>query len=92
MQEDLRKAAIVPGAIDVNIMAKIDREVHAKDGTKLPVEYAEGMAAFRGFALSALDSAIVISAGYNPRIYSYIATFPDFFPDAERCDQEEGDP
>jgi hypothetical protein len=81
MQEDLR-AAIVAGAIDVNIMAKIDREVHAKDGTKLPVEYAEGMAAFRGFALSALDSAIVISAGYNPRIYSYIATFPDFFPDA----------
>jgi hypothetical protein len=30
-----------------------------------------------------LDSSIVISAGYNPRIYSYIATFPDFFPDAE---------
>ncbi len=82
MQEELR-AAIVPGAIDVNIMAKIDREVQAKDGTKLPVEYAEGMAAFRGFALSALDSSIVISAGYNPRIYSYIATFPDFFPDAE---------
>ena len=81
-QEELR-AAIVPGAIDVNIMAKIDREVHAKDGTKLPVEYAEGMAALRGFALSALDSSIVISAGYNPRIYSYIATFPDFFPDAE---------
>ncbi len=81
-QEELR-AAIIPGAIDVNIMAKIDREIHAKDGTKLPVEYAEGMAAFRGFALSALSSSIVISAGYNPRIYSYIATFPDFFPDAE---------
>lgn len=80
-KEELR-AAIVPGAIDVNIMAKIDREVHAKDGTKLPVEYAEGMAAFRGFAMSTLDSSIVISAGYNPRIYSYIASFPDFFPDA----------
>ncbi|MGB3526898.1 MAG: hypothetical protein WBB32_13135 [Flavobacteriales bacterium] len=82
MQEELRQA-IVPGAIDVNIMAKIDREVHAKDGTKLPVEYAEGMAAFRGFALSSLHSSIVISAGYNPRIYSYIATFPDFYPDAD---------
>ncbi len=82
MQEELREA-IVPGAIDVNIMAKIDRTVHAKDGTALPVEYAEGMAAFRGFALSALDSSIVISAGYNPRIYNYIATFPDFFPDAD---------
>jgi hypothetical protein len=82
MQEELR-AAIVPGAIDVNIMAKIDRTVHARDGTPLPVEYAEGMAAFRGFALSSLDSSIVISAGYNPRIFSYIATFPDFFPDAQ---------
>lgn len=81
-QKELR-AAIMPGAIDVNIMAKIDREVYAKDGSKLPVEYAEGMAAFRGFALSSLNSSIVISAGYNPRIYSYIASFPDFFPDAE---------
>jgi len=77
------RAAIVPGAIDVNIMAKIDRTVHAKDGTELPVEYAEGMAAFRGFANSSLASSIVISAGYNPRIYSYIPTFPDFLPDAQ---------
>ncbi len=81
MQDELRNS-IVPGAIDVNIMAKIDRTVHAKDGTALPVEYAEGMAAFRGFALSSLRSSIVLSAGYNPRIYGYIATFPDFFPDA----------
>ncbi|HRO40532.1 MAG TPA: hypothetical protein PLV70_04310 [Flavobacteriales bacterium] len=80
-------ASITPGAIDVNIMAKIDRTTYAKDGvTPLPAEYAEGMAAFRGFALSNLHSSIVLSAGYNPRIYSYIATFPDFFPDAEgRC-------
>lgn len=75
-------AAMVVGAIDVNIMAKIDRTVHDKDGTALPAEYAEGMAAFRGFARSGLDSSIVLSAGYNPRIYSYIPTFPDFFPDA----------
>lgn len=78
------RAAITPGAIDVNIMAKIDRTVYAGDGvTPLPPEYAEGMAAFRGFALSNLESSIVLSAGYNPRIYSYIATFPDFFPDPQ---------
>ena len=77
------RAAITPGSIDVNIMAKIDRTVYAKDGTAFPVEYAEGMAAFRGFALSSLSSSIVISAGYNPRIFSYIPTFSDFFPDAE---------
>lgn len=81
LQEELR-AALVTGSIDVNIMAKIDRTVHAKDGTALPAEYAEGMAALRGFALSQLDAGIVLSAGYNPRIYAYIATFPDFFPDA----------
>jgi hypothetical protein len=81
-EAELRKA-IRPGSIDVNIMAKIDRTVHAKDGTPLPAEYAEGMAAFRGFALSQLDSSIVMSAGYNPRIYAYIASFPDFFPGAD---------
>lgn len=82
MEQQLR-ASMVAGAINVNIMAKIDRTVHAKDGTPLPVDYAEGMAAFRGFALSDLESSIVLSAGYNPRIYAYIATFPDFFPNAE---------
>lgn len=71
------------GAIDVNIMAKIDRVVHDKKGNALPQEYAEGMAAFRGYALSELDSTIVLSAGYNPRIYAYISSFPDFFPDAQ---------
>ncbi len=82
MQDELREA-IVPGTIDVNIMAKIDRTVYAKDGTPLPVEYAEGMAVIRGYALSTLRSSIVISAGYNPRLYSYLATFPDFLPDAD---------
>lgn len=75
------RASLGVGSIDVNIMAKIDRVVHDKMGHALPQEYAEGMAAFRGFALSELDSTIVLSAGYNPRIYAYLATFPDFFPD-----------
>lgn len=83
MLERKLRTAIVPGAIDVNIMAKIDRTVHAKDGTPLPVEYAEGMAVLRGFALSALDSSIIISAGYNPRIYNYLTAFSDFMPDPE---------
>lgn len=82
MEAALRGSMSV-GAIDVNIMAKIDRTVYDKQGNPLPAEYAEGMAAFRGFALSRLESSIVLSAGYNPRIYAYIATFPDFFPDAE---------
>ena len=78
-EDDLR-TAMVPGAIDVNIMAKIDRTTYAKNGDPLPAEYAEGMAALRGFAKSSLRSSIVLSAGYNPRIYAYLEQFPDFFP------------
>ncbi|MCO6481831.1 MAG: hypothetical protein J5I62_03450 [Flavobacteriales bacterium] len=80
--ESALRGSMAVGSIDVNIMAKIDRTVYDKHGHPLPVEYAEGMAALRGYALSDLDSTIVLSAGYNPRIYAYMATFPDFFPDA----------
>jgi hypothetical protein len=80
--EDVLRKAIVPGAIDVNIMAKVDRTNHDSNGMPLPAEYADGMAALRGFARSTLCSSIVLSAGYNPRIYAYLEEFPDFFPDA----------
>jgi hypothetical protein len=41
------------------------------------------MAAFRGFANSSVCSSVVLSAGYNPRLYAYIAQFDDFLPDAQ---------
>lgn len=72
---------IVPGAIDVNIMAKIDPANYDADGTPLPAVYCDAMAAFRGFANSTLSSSVVLSAGYNPRLYGYIAEFADFLPD-----------
>ena len=73
--------AMVPGAIDVNIMATIDPVNHDRDGNPLPVEYCDAMASFRGFANSTLRSSLVLSAGYNPRLYAYIPEFPDFLPD-----------
>jgi hypothetical protein len=79
MQEDLRKQA-VPGSIDVNIMTKLDRDVYW-DGKKLPAEFSDAMAALRGFANSTLNSSVVFSAGINQRLYTYAATFDDFFPD-----------
>ena len=79
MQEDLRQRA-VPGSIDVNIMTKLDRDVYW-DGKKLPAEFADAMAALRGFANSTLNSSVVFSAGINQRLYTYAATFDDFFPD-----------
>jgi len=79
MQEHLRQLA-VPGDIDVNIMSKLDRDVY-RNGEKLPQEFSEAMAALRGYARSSLRSSVVFSAGMNPRLFSYVARFDDFFPD-----------
>jgi len=68
------------GAIDVNIMTKLDK-VNQKDGCDLPIEYNDAHAAVRGFANSKLSSALVLSAGMSPRLYSYLENFADFFPD-----------
>jgi len=80
LQALLRPLA-VPGSIDVNIMTKLDRDAY-RHGQKMPPEYADAMAALRGFARSVLSSAIIFSAGINQRLYRYAATFDDFFADA----------
>ena len=74
--------SFAPGAIDVNIMTKVDRENHDKNGL-LPAEFNDAHTALRGFANSKLQSSIVFSAGMNPRLYSYLESFKCFFPDIE---------
>jgi len=74
------KDNLTKGSIDVNIMTKLDND-NFKDGEKLPNEYNDAHAALRGFANSDLESSLVLSAGMNPRLYSYIEQFDDFFPD-----------
>jgi hypothetical protein len=71
-----------PGSIDVNIMTKLDKDNY-KGSEKLPVEYNDAHAALRGFANSKLNSAIVLSAGMNPRLFGYFEKFDDFYPDVE---------
>ncbi|WP_029489575.1 hypothetical protein [Aquimarina agarivorans] len=68
------------GSIDVNIMTKVDKE-NFKDNEKLASIYKDAHAALRGFAQSNLNSSVVLSAGLNPRLYSYIQEFDNFFPD-----------
>ncbi len=68
------------GSIDVNIMTKVDKVNYSK-GEKLPSEYNDAHAALRGFAESDLLSSVILSAGMNPRLYSYIEQFEDFYPD-----------
>jgi hypothetical protein len=78
-QDALRKQ-IRAGSIDVNIMTKIDRRTHA-DGSERPSEDSDALSALRGFAKSEGRGAMVFSAGLNPRLYGYCASFDEFFPD-----------
>jgi hypothetical protein len=71
-----------PGDIDVNIMTKVDKENH-HNHKPLPVEYNDAHASLRGFANSNLNTSVVLSAGMNPRLYSYFENFADFFPDEQ---------
>ncbi len=72
---------LVAGEIDVNIMSKLDRDRY-ENGEKLAPVYSDALSALRGFAQSDLSSSIVLSAGMNPRLYSYLEEFEDFYPDA----------
>lgn len=71
------------GSIDVNIMSKVDKVNYAANGESLGDQGTDALAALRGFANSELNSSIVMSAGMNPRLYSYLESFDDFFPDQE---------
>ncbi len=70
------------GDIDVNIMTKLDGP-NFSGKTQLPVEQNNAHASLRGFANSNLNSSVVFSAGMNPRLFSYLETFEDFYPDIE---------
>lgn len=78
IQKELRDR-IVPGEIDVNIMTKVDKVNFNKKHEILPVEFNDAHAALRGYALSDLESSIIFSAGMNPRLYSYLESFRDFY-------------
>jgi len=80
LQDELREK-IKPGTIDVNIMTKLDAENFDSSGEKLPEEFSDALAALRGYALSTLNSALVLSAGFNRKLYAYIEESKDFYAD-----------
>jgi hypothetical protein len=80
MQDALR-SKLRKGAIDVNIMSKVDKLNKDVYGEILPDEYSDASAALRGFANSTLTSSLILSAGMNPRLYNYLENFKDFYPD-----------
>src|SRR5690606_16457265 len=71
------------GSIDVNIMAKVDKMNYTLNGELAGDDNSDALAGLKGFAMSDLRSSVVLSAGMNPRLYSYLEHFPDFYPDEE---------
>lgn len=73
---------MTPGSIDVNIMAKVDALRLNKDDQPMSSEFSDASAALRGYANSSLTSSgLVLSAGFNPRLYGYLSEFKDFYRD-----------
>lgn len=71
------------GAIDVNLMVRLDRPRCSPSGQPLGEEFSDAKSALRGFAQSELNSAMVFSAGVNKGLFSYLTRFPDFYRDAD---------
>ncbi|RAI89242.1 hypothetical protein [Algoriphagus yeomjeoni] len=74
------KSLVNMGAVDVNIMTKVDKINSDKSGKELPREYSDALSALRGFATSKANGSVVFSAGMNPALYSYAEQFSEFFP------------
>lgn len=81
--QNLLRKQMVKGAIDVNIMSKVDRVNHKNGNSFTGDEDSDALVALRGFANTRLNSSLVLSAGLNPRLYSYIEQFEDFFPNEQ---------
>ncbi|TVQ66258.1 MAG: hypothetical protein EA360_06460 [Balneolaceae bacterium] len=80
-QIDLLTSMMRAGSIDVNIMAKVDALRNDRQGKPLSAAYSDASAALRGYAKSTLSSSLVLSAGFNPRLYGYLEEFRDFYRD-----------
>lgn len=79
--ENILRSWMTKGAIDVNIMAKVDKLNYDKQGEYEGDDNTDALAALRGFAESDLESSVIISAGMNSKLFSYLESFNDFYPD-----------
>lgn len=77
------RSEIKPGRIDVNIMTKVDKDNPDKQGQLLP-DSSDALSALRAYAKSEVThSAIIFSAGLNPRLYNYLEKLPAFYPNED---------
>ncbi len=78
LQDRLREL-VQPGPIDVNIMTKLDRDLDRR-GRPLPERGSDALSALRGFMKSRAEGAVVLSAGMNRRLFSYMGEFAELMP------------
>lgn len=77
IESELRNG-IKKGDIEVNIMTKVDRDINDKEGNPIP-NNSDALTALKGYAKSDLDnSSVIFSAGMNPRLFNYLASFREF--------------
>jgi NAD(P)H-dependent flavin oxidoreductase YrpB (nitropropane dioxygenase family) len=75
---NLLKEKMKPGAIEVNIMTKVDKDNLDKEDMPIP-NASDALTALRAYAISDLkNSAVIFSAGLNPRLYNYMENFREF--------------
>ncbi|MBC7759074.1 MAG: hypothetical protein H7069_09470, partial [Phormidesmis sp. FL-bin-119] len=79
LQNRLR-SQVKKGAVDVNIMSKVDKINRQKNDMNSGEQLSDALSALQGYANSKLSSSLILSAGMNPRLYTFIEEFPDFFP------------
>lgn len=77
MQDTLRHN-MSPGKIEVNIMSKVDKLNSDHLNRPLDEAFSDALSALRGVAHSALNLSLVLSAGMNPRLYTYLGELSQF--------------
>lgn len=79
---NILRAQIRPGSIDVNIMTKLDKNNIDAAGNIID-DGSDAISSIRGFIKSDLtDSAVILSAGMNPRLFNYMEKLPEFDADS----------
>ncbi len=76
--EGILRREIRPGAIEVNIMTKVDKNNLDASGQEIP-NGSDALGALKAYAESDLEnSSVIFSAGLNPRLYNYLENFREF--------------
>ncbi|WP_324719530.1 hypothetical protein [Salinimicrobium sp. HB62] len=76
--ENFLRKHMRPGGIEVNIMTKVDKNNMDSKGEILP-DGSDALGALKAYAESDLEnSAVIFSAGMNPRLFNYLENFREF--------------